>query len=42
VSELSPRLRRVLIIVAVVWAVIVVGYVVLGLLALGHHGVHLL
>ena len=41
-TELSPRLRRVLIIVAVVWAVVVVGYVVLGLLALSHHGIHIL
>ena len=41
-NELSPRLRRWLIIAAVIWAVVVAGYLVLGLLALGHHGVHLL
>jgi len=42
VSTLSPRLRRVVIAALVLWAVVVVGYVVLGLLALGHRGVHVL
>jgi hypothetical protein len=42
VNELSPRLRRVIVAGLVLWAVVVVGYVVLGLLALGHRGVHVL